>query len=171
MLRVLIVLPLAMLSACATIVTGTSQTVTVSTEPAGATCTFDRAGSRVGAVPTTPGSVRLSKSGKDLSVECAKDGYETATLQQPSSFNGVTFGNVLAGGVIGFVVDASSGANFEYPADIRLALMAKAAPQSAPLASLPGAFSQAEPSTVRTGPRAIAYYPPASRLNQARASY
>lgn len=134
MLKALVVLPLAFLSACATIVTGTSQTVTVSTDPAGAACTLDRAGARVGAIPQTPGSVRIGKSGKDLSVTCAKDGYQTATVQQSSSFNGVTFGNILAGGVIGVVVDASSGANFNYPGDVRLALAPNPVPQAPPIA-------------------------------------
>ena len=112
------------LPACATIVNGSSQTVTVTTTPPAATCTLDRMGARLGAIAQTPGSVRLDKSKNDLSVVCSKPGYQTATVTHSPSFGGATFGNILAGGVIGVVVDAASGANYEYPADIRLNLAA-----------------------------------------------
>lgn len=64
--------------------------------------------------------MRLDKSKNDLSVTCAKDGYQTATTVHAPSFGGATFGNIIAGGVIGVVVDAASGANYSYPDDIRL---------------------------------------------------
>ncbi len=127
-------LPITLLSACATIVNGSSQTVTVSTTPPGATCTVDRVGARIGAVAQTPGSVRLDKSKNDLSVTCSKPGFQTATVTKAPSFGGATFGNIIAGGVIGVVVDAASGANYEYPGDIRLEMAADALPALPPLA-------------------------------------
>ncbi len=136
-----------MLSACATIVNGTSQSVTVSTTPPAATCTLDRVGARIGAVAQTPGSVRLDKSKNDLSVTCNKPGYQTATVVRGPSFNGWTFGNIVAGGVIGAVVDASSGANYEYPSDIRLDLVADAP------APLPPIAQQAAPTDFQAEPR------------------
>lgn len=143
MLKGILVLPLAMLSACATLVNGTSQTVTVSTTPPGASCTLDRMGERVGAISATPGSVRLDKSKNDLSVTCSKEGYQTATVAHAPSFGAATFGNLIAGGVIGVVVDAASGANYSYPSDVRLD-MAATAPSLPPMAqqepsSMPGA--------------------------------
>ncbi len=134
MLEVVLILPITLLSACATIVNGSSQTVTVSTEPPGATCTVDRVGARIGAIAQTPGSVRLGKSKNDLSVTCAKPGFQTATVTKAPSFGGATFGNIIAGGVVGVVVDAASGANYEYPGDIRLELAADAPPALPPLA-------------------------------------
>ena len=135
MLKLALVSPLVLLSACATVMSGTSQTVTVSTNPPAATCTLDRVGQRVGAVPLTPGSVRLDKSKNDLSVTCSKEGYQTASVTRASSFNGATFGNIIAGGVIGVIVDASSGANFNYPSDIRLDLAANSPPTLPPTLS------------------------------------
>lgn len=108
--------------------------MTVSTNPPGASCTLDRVGARVGAIPATPGSVRLDKSKNDLSVTCAKDGYQTATVARPPSFGAATFGNIIAGGVIGVVVDAASGANYTYPDDIRIDLAANPAPAMPPMA-------------------------------------
>jgi hypothetical protein len=134
MRKAVFLLPIILLSACATIVNGSSQTVTVSTTPAGATCTVDRVGARIGAVAQTPGSMRLDKSKNDLSVTCSKPGFQTATVSKAPSFGGATFGNLIAGGVIGVVVDAASGANYEYPGDIRLELAAEAPAALPPLA-------------------------------------
>lgn len=111
-----------LLNACATIIEGTTQTVTVATEPTAATCTMTRQSETVGAIPLTPGSVTISKSRRDLDVACTKPGYQTATETVHARFVGTTFLNLLLGGVVGFIVDASSGANNVYPADVRMAL-------------------------------------------------
>ena len=123
MFRSLLIAPLALLSACATIVNGSSQSVTVSTTPPGASCTLDRLGMRVGAITPTPGSIRLDKSKNDLSVTCTKDGYQTATTTHSPRFSGATFGNLLLGGPVGAIVDASSGANYTYPENIDMPLL------------------------------------------------
>lgn len=134
-MRVVLVGCVVLLPGCATLVNGTNQTVTVSTTPPGASCTLDRMGERVGAIGSTPGSLRIDKSKHDLSVTCSKEGYQTASTTQSASFNGATFGNLIAGGIIGIVVDASSGANFSYPPDIRMDLPPLAA-RSAPIAGV-----------------------------------
>ncbi len=128
----------ALLPACATVVEGTSDTVTLSTTPTGATCTVDRNGERVAAVAATPASVRISKSRHDLDVTCAKKGYRPATAAASSSFTGATFGNVLVGGVVGVVVDAASGANNRYRSEVRLDLAENPSPTlPAPVAQAP----------------------------------
>ena len=109
-----------MLPGCATIVGGSNQNLTVSTNPAGAQCTVSRAGTVLGMVNPTPGSVRIDKSKNDLSVTCQKDGFQAATISQTASFGGATFGNLLLGGGVGFIVDAASGANYSYPAEVKL---------------------------------------------------
>ena len=48
---------MAFASGCATIVEGTDQTVTIMTDPTGATCRLERDGSTIGIVNATPGSV------------------------------------------------------------------------------------------------------------------
>jgi hypothetical protein len=106
------------LSGCATIIEGTGQSVAITTTPPGAACTISRQGETLGQVVSTPGSIRIDKSKNDLTVACAKPGYQTATLSQSPTFNATTFGNIVAGGVVGAVVDASTGANYEYPAQI-----------------------------------------------------
>ena len=63
---------------------------------------------------TTPGSVVIQKSGQDIAVDCQK-GKSAASAIFKSSSNGGIWGNILAGGPIGAVIDASSGAGFDYP--------------------------------------------------------
>ncbi len=168
MLKTICVFPLAMLSACATLVNGSSQNVTVSTNPPGASCTLDRIGARVGAIPATPGSVRLDKSKNDLSVTCAKDGYQTATVSRAPSFGGATFGNIIAGGVIGVVVDAASGANYSYPDDIRVDLAASPAPATPPMALQ--APSNGPDAPIRLMPVAAQPETPSTRIKPTRIS-
>ena len=115
---------LSLLPACSTLTTGTDQDLTVATNPAGAACTLDRAGQRLAAVPLTPGSVKVSKSGKPIDVECIKPGFQTARLQHKSDFAGATLGNLILGGGIGLVVDMSTGASSVYPSEICVPLVA-----------------------------------------------
>ena len=80
----------------------------------------------MGTVPLTPGSVQVSKSKNDMDVTC-EPGYQTATVSKSSSFGGATFANIIAGGMVGAVVDAASGANYTYPSEV-LVSMAPVAP-------------------------------------------
>jgi hypothetical protein len=130
-----VLLGLLLLPGCATIFEGTSQSVAISTDPPGADCTIDRAGSRVGQVNPTPGLIHIDKSKNDLTVSCKHAGYQTATVAQSSKFQLTTFGNILIGGVVGVVVDAASGANFEYPTDVRMSMAPD--PAAVPVAALP----------------------------------
>ena len=110
------------LSGCATIVNGSNQSVTVSTDPPGASCKLSRQGETMGAVPLTPGSVQVSKSKNDIDVTCEKPGYQTATVSKSPNFGGATFANIIAGGVVGAVVDAASGANYTYPSEVHVSM-------------------------------------------------
>ena len=120
--RPVLVPALALLGACATIVEGTYQTVTVVTDPPGAMCTLTRDGATVGVVNPTPASVVLDKSGDNVSVVCTKEAHEDGAATLNSSFQGMTFGNLIFGGLIGVAIDAGSGAMHEYPASVTVIL-------------------------------------------------
>jgi hypothetical protein len=113
---------LFMASGCASIVEGTDQTVTVQTDPSGATCELKRDGANIAVVNPTPGSIVIGKSKDDVSVICDKDGYQRTASSLRSEFQGMTFGNILFGGLIGVAVDAGSGAMNEYPSQVTLIL-------------------------------------------------
>ncbi len=133
---------LYLLPGCATIFEGTSQSVSIATDPPGADCTINRKGERIGQVNPTPGSIHIDKSKEDLSVTCNHIGYTTATVAESPAFQGTTFGNIIAGGVVGVVVDAASGANFLYPSEVRVNL-APNAQSAAPVADIPAAPASA----------------------------
>lgn len=62
----------------------------------------------------TPGSVVVQKSTQNLLVVCHKDAYKGSSSFESKS-NGGVWGNILTGGLIGYAVDSSTGAGFDYP--------------------------------------------------------
>jgi hypothetical protein len=111
------------LPGCATIVKGTSQPLTISTDPPGAKCVLNRDGMQIGVVDPTPGTVEIGKVHRPIAVDCKKVGYEDANDRVQSRFQTVALGNILLGGIIGFGVDAMSGAMYEYPSGVTVALV------------------------------------------------
>ena len=128
--RILVVPPLLALGACATIVEGDNQTVTIISDPASATCTLTRGGTAVGVVNPTPGSVVLEKSKDDVSVACKKEGHYDGAAALSSSFQNMTLGNILLGGLIGAAVDSATGAMHEYPPSVTVFLTPHAFPSA-----------------------------------------
>jgi hypothetical protein len=122
MSRFALLVCLLAVSGCATIVEGTSQNVAVVTEPAGATCTMDRQAKLVATIDRTPGAAHLDKSSNDLLITCNKDGFKPVTVTDSAHLVGTTLGNVVAGGLVGFVVDAASGADNAYQPEVHLGL-------------------------------------------------
>jgi hypothetical protein len=111
---------LSMLAACASIVEGTDQSVTVITEPVGASCQLERDGTKIAIVSPTPGTVQVEKSKRDMSVTCTKDQHETSMAVLVSSFQAMTVGNAVFGWGIGVIVDASTGAMNKYPESVTI---------------------------------------------------
>jgi len=130
--RLVALLGIAVLPACATIVSSPSQDVAVLTEPPGAACTLARNGAPVGAVLATPGTVRIGRSARETTVACTRDGHQPAQAALPPGFNPWFLGNILLGGIVGIVVDVSTGAVNRYPDEVRLALAANPAPPPPP---------------------------------------
>lgn len=112
----------ALLPACATVTTGSSQTVSVITEPPGASCTLQRDGATVAVVNPTPGTVQVSKSVRDVSIRCTRPGHADGVNAMPAQFQAMTAGNILLGGLIGIAIDAASGAMGRYPETVTVSL-------------------------------------------------
>ena len=109
-------------SGCASILSGTDQTITITTNPPEAVCTLFREGFAVGQV-TTPGGVVVEKTKHDLTIECTKPGYQTASGVLASEIEGATWGNIILGGPIGWAIDSASGADNEYSEHITITLV------------------------------------------------
>jgi len=105
-------------SSCASIVSKTSYPVTVDSSPRDASVTItDRHGTEVYS-GKTPALVRL-KSGAGFfkaaqyAVTISKPGFASKTVNLRASVNGWYFGNIVFGGVIGFlIVDPATGAMY-----------------------------------------------------------
>ncbi|HEY8613198.1 MAG TPA: hypothetical protein VIL69_18180 [Roseomonas sp.] len=121
--RVLGLLGLVFLSACATITTSPSQNLTVLTEPPGASCEIQRNNHHVAVVNPTPGTARIGKSTRDTTISCTREGHMPAQATLSPEFQPVTLGNVLIGGVVGIIVDVSTGAVAKYPDSVQLTLV------------------------------------------------
>jgi PEGA domain len=102
---------ITIISGCATIVTGTDQTLTFNSEPDGATVTVS--GLVIG---KTPLSVQVEK-GKNQSLTFEKEGYKTYSTQLSTSMNSWFWGNILIGGLLGSTTDGVSGSINEFSPD------------------------------------------------------
>jgi hypothetical protein len=109
------------LTGCASITGEKTQPLTIQTvlenkEVTGAGCTLANDAGKW--FVTAPGSVMVHKSTGDMAVDCAKDpnivGHETLV----SKSNGTVWGNIVAGGLIGYAVDRNTGAGFDYPGTV-----------------------------------------------------
>ena len=108
------------LTGCASITGSKLQPISVQTiqegkEVSGVGCTLMNDAGKW--FVTTPGSVTVQKSTGDMAVDCAKDelkGHENIVTKS----NGAVWGNILAGGGIGYVIDRNTGAGFDYPNSI-----------------------------------------------------
>lgn len=113
------------LGGCATVVSGTTQTIGINTDPQGADCQFTRKAVLVGRVNPTPGMLQIGKDYESVSVLCRKDDFEDTAGVIGSEFQAATLGNILLGGIIGVVVDAASGAMMKYPESVTFTLVPK----------------------------------------------
>ncbi len=108
---------LQFLAGCASIVKGTTQAIPVATNPTGATVKLD--GNPVGQTPT---SVDVKRKGDHL-LTLEKEGYQPESVAITRNIGGAVFGNIIAGGLVGWGVDAISGAQYNLtPKTINLTL-------------------------------------------------
>lgn len=94
------------LISCATIINGTRQQIPVASNPPGAYVDVD--GCCVG---TTPMTVDVARKQFHI-VTLSKEGYHQESFQLQPVISGAVAGNIIAGGLIGWGVDAVSGAQY-----------------------------------------------------------
>jgi len=104
--------PLAVL-ACASIMHGKAQEVSIASTPSGATVTVDNE-----ALGTTPVVAKLKRKDKHV-IAVKLDGYQPFELTTTRSTSGWVWGNILFGGLIGLAVDLGTGGAYKVnPAQI-----------------------------------------------------
>jgi PEGA domain len=96
---------------CASVTRGTTENISISTTPSGATA--DISGLDIPTVCVTPCVVQ-AKRNADITVTINKEGYEPQiiplTKEIPGSGAAGFAGNILLGGLVGMGVDAVTGA-------------------------------------------------------------
>ena len=119
MKKLALVVAVLNLTGCASMFTGTTSTINVTSTPTGADC--DLAGHGV----HTPGNIVISKSPDDITANCQKEGYLAGSTRVESSFNPVTLVDTLLmlPGVLAYIIDFSTGAAFEYPEQVSINLI------------------------------------------------
>jgi hypothetical protein len=77
----------------------------------------------------------VQKSYGDISIQCKKDEAYSGTKTYPSEHEGAVWGNLLFGGLIGYAVDAGSGAGFAYPPQMNVDMIKAEDSKEIPLAN------------------------------------
>jgi hypothetical protein len=142
------------LSACASVIEGTTQQIVVNTNPPGADCGLYREeGARIAAIQKPPGKALIEKTKNDIWIVCVKPGYQQATYFNHSGVAGAAFVNVIGGvftlgisTVIGAAVDSSNGADNKYDSPVTLSMVANSPELPEGPALLPQTFSAPKPA-------------------------
>jgi hypothetical protein len=113
----------AALSGCGTIIQGTHEDIAVSTTPDGAQCDLTRKGEHLATINATPSKVTVRKTKDDILLTCNKVGYQNSSQYLHSGMAAGTFGNIIAGGVVGWGIDSATGADNEYPDAVNVQLV------------------------------------------------
>lgn len=92
---------------CATILNGTSQKVMVTSNPTGAVVEVDGKYSR-----ETPVKLRLERK-RDHVLVITKEGYEKQAVNLTHVLSASVCGNILLGGVLGWVFDIFAGTQYK----------------------------------------------------------
>lgn len=112
------------IAGCATIVAGSSQSISVTSNVEDAEIYLD--GDQIG---TTPFTGMVPKNKEELRVE--KEGYRTETVSLSKSLEPIFWGNIITGGTLGSITDFATGAAYQYaPASYQVELQAAGQPDS-----------------------------------------
>ena len=115
------------LSGCATVFEGTSQDITVVTNPPGASCVFTRQGTAIGTIASTPATLNVPKRKYDLVITCSKSGYADASYLNHSGVTAVIAANIAADVLLtaglSSIVDSADGADNKYDSAVNITLL------------------------------------------------
>lgn len=119
---------LVLLAACSSITQGTTQDITINTNPADASCELARQGQVIGSVGNTPGTANVDKTKHDITITCTKPGYQTATYINDSGWEsgsgsaGIALDVLLTLG-ISSAIDSATGADNRYESPVNITLI------------------------------------------------
>lgn len=97
-------------SSCATIVSSSTQSVSFLSNPSDSKIIIN-------GIPrgNTPAVIDLKRKTKIYTIKFEKKNYKTKKIVLERKINGWVWGNLLLGGIVGLVVDYSTGAIYKIP--------------------------------------------------------
>jgi len=117
------ILTICLLGGCATIVKGTTQTISIDTPGApGAKCILSSTSVGTKKV-TTPVNITVDKGSNNITVTCKKRCFHDGKGVISSNVEGMAAGNIVVGGLIGLGVDAATGAMNKYNTNNQIAMV------------------------------------------------
>ena len=124
---VVILIPI-LFNSCATITKDDSQPVSFSSEPQGADVSLNNI-----PVGTTPTTVMVKRKMGKTMITYQKEGYKTQSFPLDKSVSGMTFGNIIFGGIIGAGVDVATGKATNYQDSVHVKLIPLGSSTSSPV--------------------------------------
>lgn len=117
------IIMITLLSGCASVVSGSRQTVTVLTpDVEGASCSLSDSKGRVWYVEETPGTALVKRGDGPISVICHKDGYSKGAAMISEVIAPANYGNLALGPAapIGYLVDGITGTGQKYKSSVEV---------------------------------------------------
>jgi len=130
------------LSGCASIFSGSTQQVTITSQPPGANISVANSAGATVHTATTPATLTLNRGAgyfrsESYKVVVQKEGFAPKELTLTASLNGWYLGNILFGGLIGMLaVDPVTGAMYSFPDSVSATLEAQGGKAAAAAGSL-----------------------------------
>lgn len=122
-MKILSLLLLSSLTACASFMHGSKQSVLVVTPDVdGAYCTLTDSKGLVSQVASTPGSAMVKRGNGPVAVICKKDGYKIGTGEIVEGLSEAVYGNVFM--PVGFLVDSMTGSGEGYVSKVEIEMEA-----------------------------------------------
>ena len=119
-----IVLIAVIIASCATIITGTTDTVNIKSEPEGAIVVFESTDGIYKEQKKTP-AIFTIPSDKTYTLSIKINGYKTKNIVLERKISGWVLGNILVGGIIGIAVDFISGGAYIHEKAVNVKLEKK----------------------------------------------
>jgi len=117
----------AALPGCVSVFEGTSQKISVVTNPPGASCVFERQGLKIGEIASTPSELKIRKSKYDITIKCNEPGFMEADYLNHSGVSAAIAANVAADIILtaglSSIVDSADGADNQYDSVVNLSLV------------------------------------------------
>jgi hypothetical protein len=115
------------LGGCVSVFEGTSQEISIGTNPSGASCVLEREGRPIATIEKTPATITVRKSKYDIAIICDKPGYQQVAYVNHSGTSPTIAANVvvdlLLTAGIASIIDSANGADNQYTAAVNLTLL------------------------------------------------